>query len=48
MTLAMTPILLWRRRQVLHDLRSTGWPMVLSGVLLAATFDRALARIRAR
>lgn len=38
MTLAMTPILLWRRRQVLHDLRSTGWPMMLSGVLLAATF----------
>lgn len=38
MTLAMTPILLWRRRQVLHDLRSAGWPMVLSGALLAATF----------
>lgn len=38
MTLAMVPILLFRRRQVLADLRQAGWWMVLSGALLAATF----------
>jgi len=38
MTLALLPLLLARRVQVLADLRAAGWSMVLSGALLAATF----------
>ena len=38
MTLALLPLLLARRAQVLADLRAAGWSMVLSGALLAATF----------
>lgn len=38
MTLAMVPILFWRRASVRLDLRHAGWSMVLSGALLAATF----------
>jgi len=38
MTLAMLPILLWRRASLRLDLRHAGWSMVLSGALLAATF----------
>ncbi|MGE0155384.1 MAG: DMT family transporter [Reyranellaceae bacterium] len=38
MTLALLPLLLARRTQVLADLRAAGWSMVLSGALLAATF----------
>ena len=38
MTLAMLPIMLIRRSELRMDLRQAGWSMVLSGVLLAATF----------
>ena len=38
MTLAMVPILLMRRDQVIADIRAAGWSMVVSGALLAATF----------
>lgn len=38
MTLALLPLLLMRRHDLLEDIRQAGWAMVISGCLLAATF----------
>ncbi|MGE0152773.1 MAG: DMT family transporter [Reyranellaceae bacterium] len=38
MTLAMLPILFWQRQRLRADLRHSGWAMIVSGALLAATF----------